>query len=66
MSKSTEQSVKHKLKGISKTLGIPFNTLLEMLFLERFLVRIVKSTYADKLAYSLMQQSHRVLENLLK
>ena len=51
MSKSTEQSIKHKLKDISKTLGIPFNSLLEMLFLERFLVRIVKSAYADKLVF---------------
>ena len=51
MSKSTEQSIKHKLKGISKTLEIPFNTLLEILFLERFLVRIVKSVYADKLIF---------------
>ena len=51
MSKSTEQSIKHKLKGISKRLNIPFNTLLEMLFLERFLVRIGKSVYADKLIF---------------
>ena len=49
MSKSTEQSIKHKLKDISKRLNIPFNTLLEMLFLERFLVRVMKSSYADKL-----------------
>ena len=51
MSKSTEQSIKHKLKDISKTLGIPFNTLLEILFLERFLVRIAKSAYVDKLIF---------------
>ena len=51
MSKSTEQSIKHKLKDISKRLNIPFNTLLEMLFLERFLVRIGKSVYADKLIF---------------
>lgn len=51
MSKSTEQSIKHKLKDISKRLNIPFNTLLEMLFLERFLVRIGKSAYADKLIF---------------
>ena len=36
MSKSVEQSIKHKLKDISKRLNIPFNSLLEMLFLERF------------------------------
>ncbi|MDE0119859.1 MAG: nucleotidyl transferase AbiEii/AbiGii toxin family protein [Bdellovibrionales bacterium] len=51
MSKSTEQSIKHKLKDISKRLNTPFNTLLEMLFLERFLVRIGKSVYADKLIF---------------
>ena len=51
MSKATEQSIKHKLKDISKTLKIPFNSLLETLFLERFLVRIGKSTYTDKLIF---------------
>ena len=51
MSKSVEQSIKHKLKDISKTLNTPFNTLLEMFFLERFLVRIEKSTYTDDLIF---------------
>jgi len=51
MSKSIEQSVKHKLKDLSKRLNIPFNTLLEILFLERFLVRVMKSSYADKLIF---------------
>ena len=51
MSKATEQSIKHRLKGISKALKIPFNPLLETLFLERFLVRIGKSAYADKLIF---------------
>ena len=51
MNKATEQSIKHKLKDISKTLRIPFNSLLETLFLERFLVRIGKSAYADKLIF---------------
>jgi len=51
MSKSIEQSIKHKLKDISKRLNIPFNTLLEMLFLERFLVRVMKSSYADQLIF---------------
>ena len=50
MSKSTEQSIKHKLKDISKNLGIPFNSLLEMLFLERFLVRIQKNQYNNLLS----------------
>ena len=31
MSKATEQSIKHKLKDISKALKIPFNPLLETL-----------------------------------
>jgi len=47
MNKSTEQSIKHKIKVVSKTLRVPFNSLLEMLFLERFLVRVMKSSYAD-------------------
>ena len=51
MSKATEQSVKHKLKNISKALKIPFNPLLDTLFLERFLVRIEKSAYSDKLVF---------------
>ena len=51
MSKSIEQSIKHKLKDISKILNTPFNTLLEMFFLERFLVRIEKSAYKDNLIF---------------
>ena len=44
MSKAAEQSIKHKLKDVSKTLRVPFNSLLEILFLERFLVRVMKSS----------------------
>lgn len=51
MSKSTEQSIKQKLKNISKEQQIPFNSLLETLLLERFLVRIGKSNYKDKLIF---------------
>ena len=51
MSKRTEQSIKSKLKNISKELNTPFNSLLETLFLERILVRIGKSKYADKLIF---------------
>lgn len=51
MSKSTEQSIKQKLKNISKESKVPFNNLLDTLFLERFLVRIGKSKYADKLIF---------------
>ena len=43
MSRATEQSIKQKLKNISKEMKTPFNVLLDALFLERFLVRIGKS-----------------------
>lgn len=51
MSKSTEQSIKQKLKNISKESRVPFNSLLDTLFLERFLVRIGNSKYSDKLIF---------------
>lgn len=51
MSKSTEQRIKQKLKSISKESKVPFNSLLDTLFLERFLVRIGKSQYADQLIF---------------
>lgn len=51
MSKAIEQSIKQKLKSISIELKIPFNSLLDTLFLERFLVRISRSKYADKLIF---------------
>lgn len=51
MSKSREQSIKQKLKNISKEMKIPFNSLLETLLLERFLVRIGKSKYVDNLIF---------------
>jgi predicted nucleotidyltransferase component of viral defense system len=49
--KSTEQSIKAKLKNISKEQEIPFNSLLETLLLERFLVSIGKSDYKEKLIF---------------
>ncbi len=49
MSRDIEQSLKQKLKNISKKENIPVNQLLATLFLERFLVRIEKSKYAEKL-----------------
>ena len=49
--KSTEQRIKAKLKNISKEQEIPFNSLLETLLLERFLVRIGKSNYKEKLIF---------------
>lgn len=51
MSKATEQSIKQKLKNISKELNTPFNLLLDTLFLERFLVRIGNSSYSEKLIF---------------
>lgn len=51
MSKATEQSIKQKLKNNSKGSKIPFNNLLDTLFLERFLARISKSKYAENLIF---------------
>lgn len=51
MSKATEQRIKHKIKSISKESNVPFNTLLNTLFLERFLVRIGISKYSNKLIF---------------
>lgn len=45
MSKAIEQSVKEKLKNISKKEGVAFQILLETLFLERFMVRLATSNY---------------------
>ncbi|MCO4755308.1 MAG: nucleotidyl transferase AbiEii/AbiGii toxin family protein [Bacteriovoracaceae bacterium] len=49
--KSTEQSIKSRLKNISKERQIPFNSLLETLLLERFLVRIARSNYKNRLIF---------------
>ena len=51
MSKATEQRVKRKIKDISKELRLPFNSLLNTLVLERFLVRVENSIYAEKLIF---------------
>lgn len=51
MSKAIEQSVKEKLKNISKKEGIAFNNLLGDFFLERFLVRVAISTYKENLIF---------------
>lgn len=47
MSKAKEQSIKEKLKNITRKEKVPFNILLETLFLERFLVRLATSKYKD-------------------
>lgn len=51
MSKASEQSIKERLKNISKREGVAFNILLESLFLERFLVRIAISKYKDNFIF---------------
>ena len=51
MSKAIEQSVKEKLRNISKKEGIAFNSLLETLFLERFMVRVAKSRHKGSLIF---------------
>lgn len=51
MSNATEQRIKQKLKDIAKTRYVPFNRLLETLFLERILVRIGKSKYRENLIF---------------
>lgn len=51
MSTAVEHRVKAKLAEIRKATGIDTNKLLNTLFLERFLVRISKSSYADKLIF---------------
>lgn len=51
MSKAIEQSVKEKLKNISKKEGIAFNNLLGDFFLERFLARVAKSTHKENLIF---------------
>jgi predicted nucleotidyltransferase component of viral defense system len=51
MSKAIEQSIKEKLKNISKKEGVAFNALLETLFLERFMVRVAKSQHRENLVF---------------
>lgn len=51
MNKSIEQRIKQKLKNIEAKEGIPFNRLLDTLFLERILVRLSKSKHRDSLVF---------------
>ena len=51
MSNATEQRIKGEIKDISKELRVPFNLLLNTLVLERFLVRVENSSYAEKLIF---------------
>lgn len=51
MSNPIEQRVKQKLKALSKKSNIPFNSLLDNLFLERFLTRIGRSAHQESLVF---------------
>jgi predicted nucleotidyltransferase component of viral defense system len=51
MSKAIEQSIKEKLKNISKKEGVSFQILLETLFLERFMVRLATSKYKENFIF---------------
>lgn len=51
MSNSIEQRVKQKLKDLSRKSKIPFNSLLDNIFLERFLARISGSAHKDNLIF---------------
>ena len=51
MSRATEQMVKDHLKKLSKETQLPFNQLLDTLFLERFLVRVGRSKFKDNLVF---------------
>lgn len=46
-----EQALKNRLQTIAKEKGIPFNSCWKQLLLERFLVRLGRSSYADKLIF---------------
>lgn len=46
-----EQALKDRLQTIAKEKGIPFNSCWKQLLLERFLFRLGRSSYADKLIF---------------
>lgn len=46
-----EQALKDRLQTIAKEKGIPFNSCWKQLLLERFLARLGRSSYADKLIF---------------
>lgn len=46
-----EQALKDRLQTIAKEKGIPFNACWKQLLLERFLARLARSAYADKLIF---------------
>lgn len=46
-----EQALKDRLQTVSKEKGIPFNSCWKQLLLERFLARLGRSAYADRLIF---------------
>lgn len=47
----SEQALKDRLQTIAKEKGIPFNSCWKQLLLERFLARLGRSSYANKLIF---------------
>lgn len=51
MSKISEDALKDRLKNLAKEKGITVTELLKKLYLERFLARLARSDYSDKLIF---------------
>ena len=51
MSKISEDALKDRLKNLAKEKGIAVSELLKKLYLERFLARLARSDYSDKLIF---------------
>ncbi len=51
MSKISEDALKDRLKNLAKDKGITVTELLKKLYLERFLARLARSDYSDKLIF---------------
>ena len=51
MKKLSEESLKERLKNLAKEKSVSVNELLKKLYLERFLARLAKSTFSDKLIF---------------
>jgi predicted nucleotidyltransferase component of viral defense system len=51
MTKSREQSIKDKIKTISKEQNRQFGEVWQSMILERFLVRVSQSKYKDQLIF---------------
>jgi predicted nucleotidyltransferase component of viral defense system len=51
MSKISENALKERIKNLAKEKGTTVNELLKKLYLERFLARLARSDYGDKLIF---------------